>query len=98
MKKLIVLPLALGLLIGCSSNTPYVDKEFGKATRMAFDGQIADQTYRHADQVPEGIAGLPAENIMKVYTEEFGKTAEAEAVPMTFKSGGSSSSSSSGSN
>lgn len=92
MKKLIIFPLALGLLVGCSSTTPYVDQEFGEATRMAFEEQIADKTYQHADKVPEGIAGLTAEKIMKVYTEDFDEEAEAEAAPMTFQSGGGSSS------
>lgn len=94
MKKLIILPVALGLLVGCSSNTPYVDKEYGDATRMAFEMQIADQTFQHADKVPEGISGLTAEKIMKVYTEDSGKSTEAEAAPMTFQTGSTSGSSS----
>lgn len=97
MNKLIILPVALGLLVGCTSNTPYVDKEYGEATRMAFEMQIADQTFQHADKVPEGISGLTAEKIMKVYTEDSGKKTEAEAAPMTFQTGGSSSGSGSGS-
>lgn len=80
MKKLIILPVALGLLVGCSSSTPYVDKEFGAASRMAFETQIADQTYRHADRVPEGMEGLTAEKIMKVYTDDFGKKPEKVEV------------------
>lgn len=84
MKKLIVLPLALGLLAACSS-TPYVDKEFGQANRLAFDTQIADQTYRHADKTPEGITGLNAEKIMKGYNDGFGKVAKDQDVGKTFK-------------
>jgi hypothetical protein len=72
MKKMLVVPLALGLLVGCSS-TPYVDKEFGQATRTAFETQIADQTYRHAEQTPEGLEGIVAEEVMTVYTDDFGQ-------------------------
>lgn len=90
MKKIIILPVALGLLVGCSSTTPYVDREYGEATRMAFEMQIADHTFQHADKVPEGISGLTAEKIMKVYTEDFDEEAEAKAEPMTFQTGGSS--------
>lgn len=98
MKKLIIIPVAFGFLVGCSSNTPYVDKEFGEATRMAFEVQIADHTFQHADKVPDGISGLTAEKIMKVYTDDFGEEAKAQAEPTTFQTGGSSTGSSSSSN
>jgi hypothetical protein len=73
MKNILFISLMLGFLVGCTTNTPYVDWEFGKASRMAFDKQVADKTYQHADQVPEGIAGLTAEQVMKVYTDDFGE-------------------------
>lgn len=80
MKKLIILPVALGLLVGCSSTAPYVDKEYGDATRMAFEMQIADQTFQHADKVPEGMTGLNAEKIMAVETEAFSQEADKVEV------------------
>lgn len=83
MKKLIILPVTLGLLLGCSSTAPYVDKEYGEASRMAFETQIADQTYRHADKVPEGMTGLNAEKIMAVETEAFSeKTGKVEVFQL----------------
>jgi hypothetical protein len=94
MKSLIALSLALGLLVGCSSNTPYVDKEYGQGTRKAFDAQVADPSYPHAMNVPTGIAGLPAEKIMKVYTDGFGKApANQDLVNVNINEQGSSSSS-----
>ena len=72
MKKLIVIPVALLLLAGCSG-APHLDKEFGKASRESFDLQIAYPDYRYADKTPEGLAGLTAEGIMEVYTDDFNK-------------------------
>lgn len=84
MKKLIVMPLALGLLVGCSS-TPYVDKEFGQATRLALESQIADHSYQHAAKVPEGTAGIVAEEIMEVYTDDFGEEPTEPDLPSAMR-------------
>ncbi|MDF1577787.1 MAG: hypothetical protein RQ753_06290 [Desulfurivibrionaceae bacterium] len=70
-----IIPVALLLLAGCSG-APHVDKEFGMANRQAFEMQIAYQDYRHADQTPEGMTGIVAEEIMDVYTDDFGKAPE----------------------
>jgi hypothetical protein len=72
MRKMIVIPVALLLLAGCSG-APHLDKEFGKASRQSFEMQIANPDYRYADKIPEGIAGLTAEGIMEVYTDDFDK-------------------------
>ena len=79
MKKLIVIPVTLLLLAGCSG-APHLDKEFGKASRESFDMQIAYPDYRYADKTPEGLAGLTAEGIMEVYTDDFGKPPAAVEV------------------
>ena len=88
MNKLIVMPLALGLLVGCSS-TPYVDKEFGQGTRMALETQIADKTYQHAAKAPEGTPGIVAEEIMEVYTDDFGKAPKETNINVLQGSGSS---------
>lgn len=85
MKKLIILPVALGILVACSSNTPYVDKEFGKGTRMAFDAQIVDHSYQQAGKVPEGTTSIPAERIMNVYTDDFGKVTKTQDIGKPFE-------------
>ena len=74
MKKLIFMPVALLLLAGCGSPTHHIDKEFGKASRQSLELQVANPDYRYADKTPEGIAGLTAEGIMEVYTNDFDKT------------------------
>ena len=72
MKKLLVVPVVLLLLAGCSS-TPYLDEEFGEASRQTFAMQIANPDGLYGDKIPEGTAGLVAEEIMEVYTDDFGK-------------------------
>jgi hypothetical protein len=72
MKKVLVIPVALLLLAGCSG-APNLDAEFGKASRESFDMQIANPDYRYADKIPEGTSGLVAEGIMEVYTDDYGK-------------------------
>lgn len=74
MKRLIVIPVVLLLLAGCSVSTPYIDKEFGQASRQSLEMQIANPDYRYAGHTPDGIAGLTAEGIMEVYTNDFDKT------------------------
>jgi hypothetical protein len=75
MKKLFIIPLLVLLLAGCSG-APYVDSEFGTASREAFEMQIAIKDYRYADKTPEGMSGVVAEEVMDVYTEDFGKEPE----------------------
>jgi hypothetical protein len=72
MKKLIVIPVALLLLAGCSG-APLLDKEFGKDSRQSMEMQIVNQDYRYVDQIPEGMTGLVAEEVMEVYTDDFSK-------------------------
>jgi hypothetical protein len=75
MKKMFIIPVSLLLLAGCSS-TPYLDKEFGNATRESLEMQIANKDYRHAAKTPEGMSGVVAEEVMEVYTDDFGKAPE----------------------
>jgi hypothetical protein len=84
MKKLIIIPVALLLLAGCSP-TPELDKEFGQASRQSLEMQIAYPDYRYADKIPEGIAGLTAEGIMEVYTTDFDKEPEGPKAITTVK-------------
>lgn len=72
MKKLIVMPVAFMLLVGCSG-APHLDKEFGKASHHSMEMQIANPDYRYADQTPVGLTGLIAEEIMEVHTDDFGQ-------------------------
>ncbi len=87
MKKLIVIPVALLMLAGCSG-APHLDKEFGKASRQSFEMQIANPDYRYADKIPAGIAGLTAEGIMEVYTDDFGEEpTEVDVFQLGIESG-----------
>ncbi|MDR9501932.1 MAG: hypothetical protein RI601_09075 [Desulfurivibrionaceae bacterium] len=75
MIKRYIIPVALLMLAGCSG-APHVDDEFGMASRQAFETQIAHKDYRYAVKIPEGMTGLVAEEIMEVYTDDFGKAPE----------------------
>lgn len=72
MIKSYIVPATFLLLAACSG-APHVDDEFGMASRQAFEMQIAHKDYRHAAKIPEGMTGLVAEEIMEVYTDDFGK-------------------------
>ncbi len=64
---------ALTLLAGCASmEEAYVlDREFGKAQMAAWEQQIAHPNNPYAAQVPEGIEGITAEEVMGVYNGTF---------------------------
>ena len=80
MKTMILLLASSILLVGCASfeEAYYVDREFGQRSQETWDMQVAYPDYRYAvDQTtgefrnPETLEGLPAENVMEVYTDTF---------------------------
>ena len=75
MKRMLLIPAALLLLAGCSG-APLLDKEFGLDSHQAFEMQIAHKDYLYADKTPEVMDGVVAEEVMEVYTDDFGKAPE----------------------
>ena len=72
MKKILYIPMiGLFMLVGCT--TMNIDKEHGKASMSSWDMQIADHTPSAAEQTPEGLAGIHAEEVMDVHNETFGE-------------------------
>jgi hypothetical protein len=67
-----IIAAAFLLLAGCGG-APHLDDEFGMANRAAFEMQIANKDYPHAAKTPEDTSGVVAEEIMDVYTDDFGK-------------------------
>lgn len=63
------------LLAGCASleEAYYIDREFGQAQMASWDRQVAYPDNRHADKVPEGVAGITAEEVMSVHNRTFAK-------------------------
>ena len=59
------------LLTACAMEAPYVDHEYGMATRDAFERQILNKDYHHADKEVKGLPGIHAENVMRTYHETF---------------------------
>ncbi len=80
MKTLILMLASSILLLGCASmeEAYYVDREFGQGSQETWDMQVAYPDYRYvtdqttgAERTPETLEGLPAENVMNVYTNTF---------------------------
>lgn len=69
--KLMILALLLSIG-GCASfEEAYIyDREFGQATKASFASQIVHPD-KQTKKVPEGLAGITAEELMKVYNGTF---------------------------
>lgn len=90
MKTMILLLASSILLVGCASfeEAYYVDREFGQRSQETWDMQVAYPDYRYAmDETtgevrnPENLEGLPAENVMEVYTDTFAeKPTQADVI------------------
>jgi hypothetical protein len=66
------------LLSGCSA--PYLDQEFGMATRESLDQQIVHTDNPHKGEIPVGIEGISAEELMNAYNSSFSKPAEPTKI------------------
>ena len=73
MKSLAIFVVALSVLTACTPplETRKADLEFGEATRHSLDSQIAYPDYRYADQTPQTLPGINAEEIMNVHNQTF---------------------------
>lgn len=73
-----ILPVAMltlaGLLLAAGCSAPYVDQEFGQASKASWEQQIInpDPTI-HADATPEEQRGIISEEVMDVHTQTFGE-------------------------
>ena len=80
MKKLLLATTVL-LLTACSSHeTPYVDSEFGQATQLVFDQQVAFPNSPHEGKIPEDLEGISAEELMNTYNSTFSTAPERAEV------------------
>lgn len=83
MKSLLIW-IATGLLLtACAMEAPYVDHEYGTATRDAFDRQIVYKDYRYADKKVESLPGIHAENVMQTYHGTFSEGFTKEDIDIT---------------
>lgn len=81
--KTVLTMIALALLLsGCAIfyDAPRTDAAFGNAQTVAWEKQVAIQDYRHADRIPEGLGGTPAENAMDVYINSFKETSGKQDI------------------
>ena len=80
MKRLFTLATVL-LLAACTSHeTPYVDMEYGEATQVVFDQQIAFPDNPHEGKIPEDLEGISAEELMNTYNSSFSTAPERAEV------------------
>lgn len=82
MKTSIIIVTITMLLSGCSLfyDVPRIDAEYGQAQTKSWESQVAFTDYRYAGTTPEGLGGIPSEQIMKVYNQSFGEKSKKEDV------------------
>ncbi len=82
MKTSIVILTAAMLLSGCSLfyDAPRIDADYGQAQAKTWENQVAFTDYRYAGTTPEGLGGIPSEQIMKVYNQSFGEKTKKQEV------------------
>jgi hypothetical protein len=82
MQARILIVGALLFLSACApfQDTPYLEKEFGKANQAAWDAQIVNKDNPHAEKVPDGMAGITAEEIMGVRNKMFAEQPKKSAL------------------
>lgn len=69
MKILVSFLAVTVLLTGCASME--LDREFGLASQASFDQMVTYPDYLYVNQTPEGMDGIHAEGIMKVYDDSY---------------------------
>lgn len=81
MKTYLLIAAAM-FLSGCSLfyDAPRIDADYGQAQAQAWDSQMAVTDYRYAESTPEGLGGIPSEQVMKVYNQSFGKKSKIEDI------------------
>lgn len=86
MKRIVLAVAAASLLSACTSGppvaheTPYIDKEFGVASRESLARQAAYPAGRFADRAPAGLQGVTEEAVMKVLHGTFAEKPEPVQV------------------
>lgn len=89
MKRMAVIGILL-LLAACApfEEAYYIEREFSKDSQAAWDAQIVNKDFRYADRVPEGMAGITAEEIMSSHTKTFAEKPSKSKI-IEFGMGGS---------
>jgi len=76
----ILIPLTM-IFSGCSAL--YTDREFGKAQMISADRQIAYPDYRYAQETPNTLEGILAEDVMQGYSESFKEGFSKQEIDIT---------------
>lgn len=69
----------LAVLTACAP-CKELDREFGKASQAAWEAQIVNKNHPYGDQVPEGMAGITAEETMNVRNKSFAERPKREDI------------------
>jgi len=76
--------LTFGLFLGgCAHESCYADREFGVASKVAFDKHIINQDYKYADKDVSGMDALYSENIMGKYADTYKSSFTKEDIDIT---------------
>ena len=74
MRAFLLAILAVTIVLGgCASfeEAYHLDQEFGEASQITWDQQVANPDYRYVDNVPDTLSGITAEEVMDVHNETF---------------------------
>ena len=65
---------------GCAREAISIDREHGLASNAAFDQQIVNKDYKHADKDVSGMDAIYAETTIGRYAETYNKAMTKEKV------------------
>ena len=89
MRYFALLLITAAVLTGCAQEAYYADREYGIATRDAFDQQVVNKDYIHAGKTSDSMDGLHAEKTMEMYHNSFGQGFTQESIDTLSTSSGS---------
>ncbi len=73
MKRFVLFGILVTMAAGCApfKEAYYLDQEFGRDSRAAWEAQIVHKDPPHLDRIPEGMTGITAEEVMGVQSQMF---------------------------
>ncbi len=73
MKRIVLVGILLATAAGCApfKEAYYLDQEFGRDSRAAWDAQIVNKEPQNLDRIPEGMTGITAEEVMSVRNQMY---------------------------
>jgi hypothetical protein len=75
MKRFVLFGILLATAAGCApfKDAYYIEREFGKDSQAAWDALVVNKNSRYGDRMPDGMAGITAEEVISVRNKTFGE-------------------------